>query len=144
MRGSRLAEVIRGASISLGANAVAEQDAARASASNRMWKVLGCGGFFLGPWVADMDAFAVDGRHCAWYRSPEEAADRARWFLDSPRGEAADRGRGASPRARASTPMRSASSCCWPAVSTSFDRRSDERVVAELEDSHPGQPLDHA
>ena len=84
VHGRRLAEVIRGASISLGANAHAEQDAARASASNRMWKVFGCGGFYLGAWVADMDAFAVDGTHCAWYRSPAEAVARARWFLDRP------------------------------------------------------------
>jgi spore maturation protein CgeB len=84
VHGRRLAEVIRAAAISLGANAHPEQEQARASASNRMWKVLGCGGFFLGPWVEDMDAFAVDGRECAWYHSPSDAAARARWYLDRP------------------------------------------------------------
>ena len=40
VHGRRLAEVIAAAAISLGANAHPEQDVARASASNRMWKVL--------------------------------------------------------------------------------------------------------
>jgi spore maturation protein CgeB len=84
VHGRRLAEVIRGAAISLGANAYAEQDQARASASNRMWKVFGCGGFYLGPWVADVDAFAADGRECAWYRSPAEAVERVRFYLSRP------------------------------------------------------------
>jgi spore maturation protein CgeB len=84
VHGRRLAQVIRGAAISLGANAHPEQDQARASASNRMWKVLGSGGFYLGPWVADMDAFAADGRECAWYRSPSEAVERVRWYLARP------------------------------------------------------------
>jgi spore maturation protein CgeB len=84
VHGRRLAEVIRGAAISLGANAQAEQDEARASASNRMWKVFGCGGFYLGPWVPDVDVFAADGRECAWYRSPAEAAERVRWYLSRP------------------------------------------------------------
>ncbi len=58
----------QGRTISLGASAHPEQDADRASASNRMWKVMGCGGFYLGPYVPDIECFAVDGRHCAWYR----------------------------------------------------------------------------
>jgi hypothetical protein len=95
VHGRRLAQVIRGAAMSLGANAHAEQDAARASASNRMWKVFGGGGFYLGPWVADMDAFAAEGRHCAWYRSPGDAAERAEWYLARPeeRRRIADAGR---------------------------------------------------
>lgn len=84
VRGRRLAQVIRGAAISLGANAYAAQDAARASASNRMWKILGCGGFYLGPWVEDIERFAAGGRHCAWYRSPDDAADQVRHYLARP------------------------------------------------------------
>jgi hypothetical protein len=79
--GRRLAEVIRGASISLGANAYPEQDEARASASNRMWKILGAGGFYLGPWVEDIESLAAGGRHCAWYRSPSDAAAQVRHYL---------------------------------------------------------------
>jgi hypothetical protein len=81
VHGRRLAEVIRGASISLGANAYPEQDGSRASASNRMWKVLGCGGYYLGPRVPDIDQFAVGGRHCTWYDSPEHAAAQVRHYI---------------------------------------------------------------
>ena len=82
--GRRLAQVIRGAGISLGANAHPAQDTARGSASNRMWKVMGAGGFFLGPWVEDIENFAAGGRHCAWYRSPADAAAQARHYLAQP------------------------------------------------------------
>jgi spore maturation protein CgeB len=45
-----------------------------------MWKVLGCGGFYLGPRVPDIDQFAVGGRHCAWYDSAEHAASQVRHY----------------------------------------------------------------
>jgi hypothetical protein len=89
VHGRRLAEVIRGAAISLGANAYAEQEGARGSASNRMWKVLGCGGFYLGPRVPDIEQFAVGGRHCAWYDSPEDAAAQVRHYIVRPEERAA-------------------------------------------------------
>jgi hypothetical protein len=79
--GRRLARVIRGAAISLGASAHPEQDADRASASNRMWKILGCGGFYLGRYVPDIESFAVDGVHCAWYRDVTEAAELTLHYL---------------------------------------------------------------
>jgi hypothetical protein len=79
--GRRLARVIHGAAISLGASAHPEQDADRASASNRMWKILGCGGFYLGKHVPDIDCFAADRVHCAWYRTPNEAAELTRHYL---------------------------------------------------------------
>jgi hypothetical protein len=82
--GRRLARVIRGAAISLGANAYPEQDADRASASNRMWKILGCGGFYLGKHVRDIEHFAADAIHCAWYRSPAEAVELTRYYLTHP------------------------------------------------------------
>lgn len=84
VHGSRLAQVIKGAAISLGANAHPEQDIARASASNRMWKVLGCGGFFLGRWVEDIEYLARGGRHCVWYRSPADAAEQVRRYIREP------------------------------------------------------------
>ena len=79
--GRRLARVIRGAAISLGASSHAEQDTDRASASNRMWKILGCGGFYLGKYVPDIECFAADGVHCAWYRDPADAAELTRHYL---------------------------------------------------------------
>lgn len=86
--GAAFARVVRGAAISLGAHATRAQDSQVACTSNRMWKVLGCGGFFLGPWQAGLDRFAHDGEHCAWYRGPGEAVDLARRYLaDSRRRE---------------------------------------------------------
>lgn len=79
-------KVVRGAAISLGAHANEAQSAQVACSSNRMWKVLGCGGFYLGPWQAGLDRFARDGEHCAWYRGPEEAVDLARRYLADSRG----------------------------------------------------------
>jgi hypothetical protein len=82
--GKRLAQVIRGAAISLGASSYPGQDVERFSASNRMWTILGCGGFYLGRYVNGIESFAADGRHCAWYRSPAEAAELTRHYLDHP------------------------------------------------------------
>ena len=79
--GAAFAKVVRGAAISLGAHATHAQTCQIACTSNRMWKVLGCGGFFLGPWQAGLDRLARDGEHCAWYRGPEEAVELARNYL---------------------------------------------------------------
>lgn len=82
--GTRLAQVIRGAAISLGASSYPGQDTERFSASNRMWPILGCGGFYLGRQVEGIETFAAGGKHCAWYRSPPEAAQLVRHYLDHP------------------------------------------------------------
>jgi hypothetical protein len=79
--GKRLAQVIRGAAISLGASSFPGQDAERFSASNRMWKILGCGGFYLGRRVEGIESFAADGRHCAWYHDAAHAAELTRHYL---------------------------------------------------------------
>jgi spore maturation protein CgeB len=84
VHGKRLAQVIRGAAISLGASSYPAQDTERYSASNRMWKILGCGGFYLGPYVEGIDVFAADGEHCAWYRGTGHAADMTRYYLALP------------------------------------------------------------
>lgn len=84
VRGRELARVIRGARVSLGAHAVPTQRRERACASNRMWKVMGCGGFYLGPRVADIERFARDGVHCAWYDTATDALERIRHYLDDP------------------------------------------------------------
>jgi spore maturation protein CgeB len=83
--GAAFARVVRGAAISLGAHATHAQNSQVACTSNRMWKVLGCGGFFLGPWQAGVDRFARDGEHCAWYRGPDEAVELAGRYLADPR-----------------------------------------------------------
>jgi hypothetical protein len=84
VHGRALARVIHGAAISLGASAHPEQDADRASASNRMWKILGCGGFYLGKHVPDIECFAADGVHCAWYSTPAHAAELTNFYLMHP------------------------------------------------------------
>jgi hypothetical protein len=84
VHGKRLAQVIRGATISIGASSSPGHDSERFSASNRMWTILGCGGFYLGRYVQGIEAFAADGEHCAWYRSPAEAAQLVRHYLRLP------------------------------------------------------------
>jgi hypothetical protein len=84
VRGGRFAQAVRGAAISLGAVATPSQACERACASNRMWKVMGCGGFYLGPRVPGIEHFARDGEHCAWYDSPDHALDLVREYLAAP------------------------------------------------------------
>lgn len=83
VRGRAFAEVVGGAAISLGAGTWPESQALGHS-SNRMWKVMGCGGFFLGDLVKGVDALARGGEHCAWYRTPDEAARQVRFYLERP------------------------------------------------------------
>jgi hypothetical protein len=84
VRGRQFARVVRGAAISLGAHAFPMQRAEHACASNRMWKILGCGGFYLGPWVEGIDSLARGGEHCVWYDPAEEAADLIGYYLQRP------------------------------------------------------------
>jgi hypothetical protein len=86
--GSRFARVVAGAAISVGAHALAGQERQSACDSNRIWKVLGCGGFYLGAWQPGSDGFARDGEHCVRYRSVEEAVTLAERYLGSPRERA--------------------------------------------------------
>jgi hypothetical protein len=84
VHGKRLAQVIRGAAISLGASSYPAQDTDSFSASNRMWKILGSGGFYLGRQVEGIDSFARDALHCAWYRDPAQASELTRHYLAYP------------------------------------------------------------
>lgn len=144
VHGRRLAEVIRGAAISLGANAQAEQDGARASASNRMWKVLGAGGFYLGPLVPDIERLAAGGRHCAWYGSPADAAAQARHFLARPEARATIAAAGRAHALRSHTYARRLE-LLLAGRAYELDRpASDERVVPELEHPDAGQTLDRS
>ena len=144
MHGPRLGRVIRGAAISLGAHAYAAQDTARASASNRMWKILGCSGFYLGPWVEDIERFAAGGRHCAWYRSPDDAAEQVRHYLARPdeRRRMAEAGRA---HALAYHTYARRLELLLEGRAYELDGPgSDQLVVPELERPDAGEPLDHA
>ncbi len=144
VHGRRLAEVIRGAAVSLGANAHPEQDGARASASNRMWKVLGSGGFYLGQRVPDIECFAVGGRHCAWYASPADAAEQVRHYLARPEERMAIAAAG---RAHALRHHTYAQRLELLLAGREYDLdgpASDEGVVPELEHPDAGQPLDRS
>jgi spore maturation protein CgeB len=143
VRGERLRQVIRGARISLGASAHPEQDADRASASNRMWKILGCGGFYLGPYVRDIEHFAVGGRHCAWYRSTDDAVEQVRHYLAVPeeRRRIADEGRAHALRYH--TYAHRLQLLLAGGEYTLDQDPSDDGVISKLEHPHAGQPLDH-
>ena len=82
--GKAYAQAVGGAAISLGAHSLPEMAFQTASASNRMWKVMGCAGFYLGEWVEGIDALAADGVHCAWYRNLEEGIELIKHYLDRP------------------------------------------------------------
>ncbi|HUR93197.1 MAG TPA: glycosyltransferase [Gemmatimonadales bacterium] len=143
VRGRRLRQVIRGAAISLGASAHPEQDADRASASNRMWKILGCGGFYLGPYVPEIECFATGGVHCAWYRSAEDAAGQTRHYLARPE----DRRRmAAAGRAHALRHHTYARRLELLLAGHAYEVRpgSHELVVPEFKHPDPGQALDRA
>jgi spore maturation protein CgeB len=142
VHGRRLRQVIRGAAVSLGASAHPEQDADRGSASNRMWMILGCGGFYLGAHVPDIEAFAEDGRHCAWYRSPADAAEQARHYLAAPEECRRIAEAGRAHALRRHTYARRVELLLSGRGYELGHADSDERVVAKLEHPHPGQPLD--
>lgn len=84
VRGRRFAQVVRGAAVSLGGHAFPAQSTEQACASNRMWKILGCGGFYLGPWMEGIDSLARGGEHCVWYDPAEEAVDLIHYYLQRP------------------------------------------------------------
>jgi hypothetical protein len=95
VHGKRFAEVIAGAAVSLGASALAEQERENPSASDRMWRVMGCGGAFVGSYVPGIEQFARHGEHCLWYRSVDECVEQVRTLLADPerRRAMAERGR---------------------------------------------------
>ena len=72
----------------LGAHAIAGQATQVACDSNRIWKVLGCGGLYLGAWQPGSDDFARGGEHCVWYRGADEAVALAERYLALPRERA--------------------------------------------------------
>jgi hypothetical protein len=96
VRGTEFARVVRGAAVSLGIDALDAQRGERAGGtSNRLWRVLGAGGCYLGEYVGGMEGFARHGVHALWYRSPSEAIDLLAAALADPpmRARIADAGR---------------------------------------------------
>ena len=85
VRGAVVAQVIGGAALSLGINALPPNDAEQdGGTSNRLWRVLGAGGCFLGEYVPGVERFAAPGRHALWYREIEEGVALARQYLADP------------------------------------------------------------
>ena len=95
VHGTRFAEVVAGAAVSLGASALPEQEREYPSASDRMWRIMGCGGAFVGSYVPGIEQFAEHGTHCLWYHSVGECVEQVQALLADPeRGRAmAERGR---------------------------------------------------
>ena len=92
--GPRFAEVVGASAVSLGANAVPAQDSEYASASDRMWKIFGCGGAYVGPWVEGIETMAEHRVHCRWYRTIEECVAEVQALLADPEERAAMAARG--------------------------------------------------
>jgi spore maturation protein CgeB len=85
VRGAAVAQVIGGAAVSLGINALPPDDSERdGGTSNRLWRVLGSGGCFLGEYVPGVERFAAHGRHALWYRDIEEGVVLARQYIADP------------------------------------------------------------
>ncbi len=85
VRGATVAEIIGGAALSLGVNALPPEETERdGGTSNRLWRVLGAGGCFLGEHVPGVDQFAAHGIQALWYREPAEGVALARQYLADP------------------------------------------------------------
>lgn len=94
VHGAEFAEVVAGAAVSLGANSFAEQATQYASASNRMWKIFGCGGAYVGPYVPGIEHFATDGEHCRWFHTIDECVTQIAELIHDPDARRAMAARG--------------------------------------------------
>ncbi len=82
--GRTFARVVRGAAVSLGINAVPLMDHDDIAMSNRIWKVLGCGGVYLGQWLPRAELVARHAEHCLWFRDADEAVTMAQAMVRVP------------------------------------------------------------
>lgn len=74
VRAAEFPLAVRGARLMLGIDALeAQRKEIRGGTSNRLWRVLGCGGCFLGEYVDNVEEFARHGVHALWYRHPADA-----------------------------------------------------------------------
>jgi hypothetical protein len=82
VRGAAFARAVRGATVSLGINALEVQATERdGGTSNRLWRVLASGGVFLTEAVQGLERFARDGEHVITYRTVDEGVERLRVLL---------------------------------------------------------------
>jgi spore maturation protein CgeB len=89
VRGAAFARVVHGAALSLGIDALpAQRNERLGGTSNRLWRVLGAGGCYLGERVEGVDALARHGEHALWYRSFAEAVELTRELLADPAARA--------------------------------------------------------
>lgn len=85
VRGATVARIIGGAALSLGINALPPEETEReGGTSNRLWRVLGTGGCFLGEYVPGVEQFAAHGTQALWYRTAAEGVSLARHYLGDP------------------------------------------------------------
>jgi hypothetical protein len=85
VEGPIFAQVVKGAAISLGIDALEEQrQERRGGTSNRLWKVLGAGGLYLGEHTTGVEAFARSGEHAIWYHTAEDAVAQVEALLGDP------------------------------------------------------------
>jgi spore maturation protein CgeB len=105
---------------------------------------MGCGGFYLGPHVRDIECFAAAGRHCAWYRSPADAAEQVRHYLGSPEERRRIAAAGREHALRYHTYAHRLELLLAGREYELSGSGSDHCVVPKLEQSHARQPLDEA
>jgi spore maturation protein CgeB len=95
-RGPDLARICASARIVLGIDPSFQVESPiRGYASNRMWRVPGCGGFYLGHATPGMREIMLDDEHCAWYDDEEHAVAQIDRYLadDAARRRIRDQGR---------------------------------------------------
>jgi hypothetical protein len=85
IQGRQFTQAVGGAAVSLGIEAwpLTERQP-DGGTSNRLWRVLGAGGCFLGEWVPGIEQMAQPGEHALWYRSLDEGLALARELLADP------------------------------------------------------------
>lgn len=85
VRGEAFPQVVHAAALSLGIHALDDQrQEHRGGTSNRLWRVLGAGGCFLGEYVDNIEEFARHGAHALWFRDPAQGVELARAALADP------------------------------------------------------------
>ena len=85
VRGGEFAQAVRGAKLSLGIHALDDQrQEHHGGTSNRLWRVLGAGGCFLGEYTDNIEEFARHGEHALWYRDSDQGVEIARTALADP------------------------------------------------------------
>lgn len=97
VRGAGFRAAVRRARVSLGINALDTLAGERSGGtSNRLWRVLACGGCYVGEHVTGIERFATPGVHALWYRSADEAVALIGQVIADPelRSRLAEAGRG--------------------------------------------------